>query len=358
MLRINCFLPLALLIAMTIASGVRAAEDTASGKHPRWEPAIGAIGAKNMVRNSGFELGTFGWASLGKRTGWSASLTGLYGEIVAEDAWEGGHCLRIELGPCKTPVTYFDCYPSARVVQSAPLAANIGWMDVVKGESYTLSAYMRADRRGVTAKLVFRFGTKQHPWPAPSERSRTFTLTDQWSRYAFTLPAEERDLCIALGPDMSAKPEACATVWIDAVQLERASAATSFASREPVELGFTAERFGNVFDVKEPVQLQVRGKNQTSQQVRIKVEAQLEDYFGTALPASSFALAIPPRSYASGLLPLAVTEPGFYRGIVSWRTDDVEHREELKMAAIQPYEYDDSCFGINHAPTTPESCEM
>lgn len=348
----------ALSAVLALASGILAAEEGPAAEHPRWEPAIAPIEAKNLLPNSSFELGASGWASLGKRTAWGAGVTGLYGEVQAGGAYDGGHCLRIDLGPCKTPVTYYDGYPAGRVVQHAPLAANIGWMDVVKGETYTLSAYMRADRPGVTANLVFRFGTKQIPWPSPTERTQAVTLTDQWARYAFTLPAEERDVCIALGPDMSAAPDVRATVWLDAVQIEKAPAPTDFVPREPVEVGFCTERFGNVFDVNEPVQLKVYGSNRTGEAAAIKVEARLEDYFGTARPASSFELRIPPRSDAAGFLPLGAAEPGFYRGTVAWTVGGIQHREALKMAAIQLYGHDDSPFGINHAPTTPESCEM
>src|SRR5690606_15277272 len=53
--------------------------------------------------------------------------------------------------------------------------------------------------------------------------TRRVTLTGDWARYSFTMEADEPDLFIALGPDLTATPDAAATVWIDAVQVEESS---------------------------------------------------------------------------------------------------------------------------------------
>jgi hypothetical protein len=113
--------------------------------------------SRNLLPNGSFEAGADGWSSLGKRSGWG-NLSALVGQVQANVAvaHDGLHCLRIDLGPGKTPVTYFDYFDPVRVEQQSPLAANVGWIKVEKGRKYTLSAWMRADRDGVPGVLMFR----------------------------------------------------------------------------------------------------------------------------------------------------------------------------------------------------------
>ena len=200
----------------------------------RWNPPIPSIGSTNLVPNSGFELGPEGWSTLGKRTAWGGDLCGLFGEVQKGGAREGDNCLRIELGPGKTVTTYYDGWPPGHTVQSAPLAANIGWMDIKQGETYTLSAYMRADRPAVQAQLAIRFGVDVATAPSPSKKTKTVTLSEDWARYAFTLQAEDEDAHIAIGPDLDRAPDAAATVWVDAVQFqEEAAVGVGGVGRKP-----------------------------------------------------------------------------------------------------------------------------
>jgi len=346
----------AFVLVLALAQTLLAQDDGPASAHPRWNPSVASIGSRNLLSNSSFECGPDRWASLGKSTAWGGDLTGLFGEIHSQGAWHGRHCLRIELGPGKTPVTHFNAWPLTRVVQAAPLAANVGWMDVVKGKTYTLSAYLRADRPDVPAQLLFRFGTDQRTYPSPTTRAKTVSLSEEWKRYSFTLQSEERDVFIALGPDLSAEPESSARVWIDAVQLEAGPVPTPFTLREPVELGIDSGRPGNVFDAGDPVALTVHGLSTLEEASTVQVEARLTDYFDLDLRPSAVTIDIPPRGTATVSLPLQVPGKGFYRAELAWKIGAVEHSYALDLAVIEPYRWDDSPFGINLAPTTPQLC--
>lgn len=338
--------------------GSSGAAESAPDEPPRWNPAIPDIDARNLLPNGGFECGTAGWSGLGRTTAWGGDLTSLHGEVVSDGAFHGDRCLRVELGPGKTPVTHFDGWPSARVVQAAPLAAQVGWLSVEKGERYTLSAWMRADREGVPATLVFRFGTNPIPWPSPSARSQRVVLTQEWARYSFTVAAEEAQMYVAVGPDLTDTPDAEAVVWIDAVQVEKGEAPTPFEPREPVEIGVETGRFGNVFLAADPVGLRVLGANNGPSATAVTVTARLEDYFGNPLPPSEIQLEIPSQGRAEAVLPLHTSGLGYYRARVTTSADDPAHERTVILGVIQAYKEEDGVFGINHAPVTAELARL
>ncbi len=327
----------------------------AADDNPRWNPPIPAIGSINLLPNAGFELGKDGWSSLGKPTAWAGDLCGLFGEIQEGGAFEGQRCLRVDLGPGKTLVTHsaYSYYGPEKVVQSSPLAANLGWMNVTVGQSYTLSAYMRADKDDVPTKMAFRFGEDFSAGFGDATYSKSVKLTTQWKRYTFTMAATKPDVYIQVGPDLSATPNAAATVWIDAVQVEQGDA-TAFLPRESVEIGLDSGHFGNVFDAGEPVQLTVSAVNTTGDAARVVVRAQLSDYFGTVLPETSVTVAVPANGALSTLLSLNTAGLGYYRANVSWDVGGVSHERTIKLAVIEPYPHQDSPFGTNHAPVVSQ----
>lgn len=539
----------------------------------RWNPPIPSIDSKNLLPNSSFELGTDGWSSLGKLTASGGDLCGLYGEIQTGGAFDGENCLKIELGPGKTLVTHSDYSlgDSQTMVQAAPLAANLGWMQVTEGKYYTLSAYMRSDVAGTPASLVFRFGGDVNGGFGSDTFSKRVALTQEWSRYSYTLEAYKPDLFIAAGPDLSATPEASATVWLDAVQLEEANAGsgeggatqtedfndnsldgiwgvttawntedtmqiadgvltfhktgttgagtaavtnaswpltgdfeleftiphladfaqndsvwvmprfvvtqptwtdviwlnigryqdkytvsdgvagkflanfplsseaciirltkttgqmvlsvavdggafstpvivgsswasvsdttevmlyllaqdwfssvkgsyavaiddlkitadgipgelitepTEYAPRETVEIGINTEHYGNLYDTADPLELTVCGANKTSTLASVEIHAQLVDYFGVLWPSTSCTLEIPENALAETQLPLNAPGAGYYKAHVSWEVGGVAHTRTITLSNVKTYPWDDSPFGINHAPTTTAACQQ
>ncbi len=333
---------------------------------PRWSPAVPPLPSTNLIPNSSFELGADGWSSLGKSTAAGGDLCGLYGVVQAGEAYDGDHCLRIELGPGKTPVTYSDYTlgSSQTVVQSAPLAANLGWISVTPGVTYTLSAFMRANREGVPADLALRFGGNVDAVVGADFHSKRVVLGTVWARYDFSMVAYAPDVFVALGPSLSDTPEASAVVWIDCVQLEASpgglepenTAPSTYVPREPVELGVHSERYGNLFDSNEAIGLKVTCANTTLEAAEIELHAQLEDYFGTPGPEAIHRWSIGPGARAENFLPLAVPGTGYYRAHLSWKLGGVAHSRTIKFSVVDTYPSQESVFGLNHVPTTDGAC--
>lgn len=342
----------ALVVASAYASGAAAADDV----RPLWNPQIPSTDARNLVPNSSFECGPCGWSSIGRPTAWGGDLCGLHGNVVQEDAVDGSSCLKIELGPGKTPVTQYDGYPAATVSQTSPLAANIGWIPVEVGETYTLSAYLRTDKPGTRARLLIRIGVDPRVgYYTQPDHAVTVELTDTWTRHSLTWVADEPQAFVAVGPDLESE-DAEATVWIDAVQFEKAAQPTDYARRSPVEVGFHTDRFGNIFDTGAPATLRVAVANATAEPVELRARAAVTDYFDEARQVPEFALTVPAGDTTEASWPLELGDTGFYRAALEWEAQEHKGSTGLKFAVIEPYGHDDSPFGINHAPTTQELC--
>ena len=318
----------------------------------RYNPRNATIDTGNLLPNGSFELGADHWSSLGRITGSVGDLSGLYGMIKIGGAFEGRRCLRVDMGPGMTPVTYADCWPPARVVQHAPLAASIGWSRVTQGQAYTLSAAMRSTVPGTLATLMFRYAGVPHTKHDILTRSKTVVLTDQWQRYRFTAEALTDDLCIAVGPDMSDRPEVAASVWIDAVQVSPGDDAGPFAYRQAVEIGMETRRYGNIFHQGDPVKFIIGGTNRTGRDVTIPIAVTIENYFGKVRSAPTVMLEIPSGDENFIVYSPAITQKGYYRLTLTWQAGGIEQSRVVKLAVIAPYKYADSCFGVNHGPST------
>jgi hypothetical protein len=355
-LRKGCIVQIATLVLGCFA--LAAAEPEAKVQPqvaPQWQPRLPLTDANNLIPNSGFELGTSGWSSLGEVTPWSGNLSTLFGKITSADKYEGEHSLEIALGPGKTPVIYDDSMPAASAEQLAPLAVNLGWVTVKAGETYTLSAYMKASRPGVPARLVMRFGGKILPKPEPKNWEKTVTLTKEWARYSFTARAADTSVCVGLGPDLRAQPDGAATVWIDAVQLERGARASNYAPRAPVEIAIGSGRLGNVYAADAPVSIKIAVANQSQRAAKLEVTLSLLDYFDKTLPQTPQSLTAHAGATIAQEIPLAIPGPGFYRLVASVATSDgLKQETNFPLAVIYEYGKPDSPFGVNNPPATPD----
>lgn len=335
------------------AQGTRSAEAAAI---PRFNPRCDVFASKNLVRNASFECGAESWSSLGKQTGWGGDLSGLYGDVVSGEAWDGTHCLKISMGPGATPVTYFDVWPPIHERQHAPLAANVGWMSVTPGEPLTLSAYLKSNVAGAKARFLFRFA--KNALEPVQQAVHEVTLSPEWTRYSVTQAALNEDVCIAVGPDMSGMPDTAASFWLDAVQLEAGSQATAFETREPVELGVTTGHYGNVFFRPESVTFNICGDNRSGVDVSVLLRLEIQDYFGRALFPTVCRVELPEGRQVAVPWVAPVTGKGHYRANVTWTANGRDHARTFAFTVVEPYPHDDSPFGLNHPATTDAQLKL
>jgi hypothetical protein len=321
---------------------------------PAWQPRVPDTTATNLVPNSGFEAGEAGWSSLGRKTGYGGGLGSLFGKVTTAQKFEGAHSLEVALGPGKTVTTYYDVLPAATVRQLDPLAMNIGWITVIPGQSYTLSAYLKADRAGVPARLAVRFGGKILPSPEVKMIEQAVTLTTEWKRYAFTFQATEASAFVGAGPVLADQPDAAATVWIDAVQLEKSEAPSAYAPRAAVEVALESGRYGNVFPDGTPPVLTFTAVNRTEKTVDLDVVVELTDYFDAALPPLQRRVSVPARGRVAEPVALSLPGPGYYKLTAKTTGAGVADTRRFPLAVIHEYKQADGPFGMNHPPATAE----
>lgn len=326
----------------------KAAMDTL--KTVKRDPRVPVVKSGNMLPNSSFEAGEGGWSSIGGHTGWGGDLTGLVGSVVKAKAVDGNHCLKIELGPGKTQVTYYDSWPAARVAQAAPLAANIGWIAVTPGNWYTLSAYMRADRDGVPAHLQQEHGLPPYYGEKVLSEKKEVVLSRKWKRYSVSVQAKASDLFIAVGPAVKEEGDK-AVVWIDAIQLEEGRGATPYRPRRDWEFEIASARFGNIYHHGEIPYWQV-GYTNRSKPHELIVEQELTDYFGQVVSRKKRKIQLKGQTADRFQWSLPLKDPGFYKAKYTWQEGETKREKVFRLAIIKPYTGKDALFGVNHAPVS------
>lgn len=314
----------------------------------------------NLVPNGGFECGADGWGSAewDRPLHWGGPMNGLFGKVVADQAYEGRQSLRIELTPENQPVSYFDYYDLYRTPIKAPLAANIGFLEVEPGRSYVLSAWMKAARPDTPARLAVR----QYAGGSFDEAIR---LSTEWRRYELQFEPKRRWCYVLAGPDLIERsgetPPTQATVWVDAVQLEQATGATGFLPRQPVELGLETDKVGNVFDWDEPLRFHLTlsgsGLKQTAEAT---VAFHLTDFFDREIWRNDIRDEIPAGSVAEHVveLPPDPERRGFLKLHAVLTCGDTRAERSMRLAAIPIYGGGDSRFGVNHAYPWPHLLDL
>jgi hypothetical protein len=103
----------------------------------------------------------------------------LIGELDDKTSAHGRFSLKVTLSEPNLPTFYFDWFDPIRQPVRSIVVAHHGWVTVNRGQPYTLSAFMKANRPNVVGVLFVRQSDGRN-------LSRNFTLTTDWQRYSFT----------------------------------------------------------------------------------------------------------------------------------------------------------------------------
>lgn len=315
--------------------------ETSGGQ--QWFPQIATDGVKNFVPNSSFECGAANWGSLTYGlSGWAGNLYRLEGEVDATVAQHGRSGLKLSLTPKTLPVFYFDYYDPVRQPVRRVLAANRGWFRVRPGEPLTLSAFLRADGEGVAAQLAAN--------EAPSRLQRKqVTVGKEWQRHEFTFVPTQPCLFIAVGLDLEASKRDAATLWLDAIQLERGEHATPYEARQSVEAFLESAVASNIFtNPAAGMRFTLQAFNDSTRPQAVRGTLQVTDFFDRLRETQEWTLSVPPRQDANlDLRVLSRGGHGFFRA--TWTSGVCT--QSLRCAVIAPSAKDstDSPLGFNHA---------
>jgi hypothetical protein len=332
-----------------------------AGQNPR-RPGriIPSDGRTNLVPNASFESGTVGWGSAERDqvVHWGGRMNRLFGTIDIKEAFHGQCSLRIELTPDTQPLSFFDYFDLHRAPIQAPLAASIGFIEVEPDHPYTLSVYMKAAQADTPARLAIR-----------QFEGRSFEkgvrASERWERYAMTFKPTSRWCYVLAGPDLRKtdqypEPPPRATVWVDAVQLERAEKSSTFVSRDKVEIGVETDKPGNVFGWDEPLKLLLIAANSTNVEQPAQVVLWLTDFFDAEVWRTELDLMVPACGrIEKELLPQNSDRlRGFLRLHARLHQGDVVSEQTMRLSVIPLHQKPDSRFGVNHAYPWPHLLDL
>lgn len=318
---------------------------------------VAAAGRRNLVPNASFECGSDGWGSAewDRTAHWGGLMNRLFGQLDSQQASDGRTSLRIELNPDNQPVSFFDYYDLHRSPVRAPLAGNQGFLEVEPGQAYTLSACLRAaedDTPALLAVRLFGGGSQQKP----------VRVGRDWQRFALTFKPTARWCYVLAGPDLRPAPDrpappARATVWLDAVQLERAESPSEFQTSQPVEIGLSTDKTGNVFDWDEPLRIRLTVRSREPDRLRdARIEWRMTDFFDRQVRAEAIDRVASGETVLE--IPSSETLRGFLRVHARLTAGDLVSERAMRIAAIPIHRGDNSRFGVNHAYPWPHLLDL
>jgi len=310
---------------------------------PHRLPQLPASVDQNLLPNSSFELGGFGWGSLGQgRTSWAANLFRLEGELDESQAYHGRRSWKLTISPEKRLLTYFDYFDPSVTELRRVLIAHEGWVPLEPGKTYEFSAAVKANRSPVPVTVQIKQDERTRTW--------NFQAGNEWQRLSVRFRAEGAYAYGAIGLDASHSDQDT-TLWIDAVQFRcvpSQEGSLLYAPARLVESCVVTDQPGNIFTApNQGLALRLRAYNADSKIHQLRGKLWIDDYRDRTVHTETVAVDIPPNTCVEKVFDgLLVDRKGFFR--ITWQAEGAP-RQVLRAALIEPYREQDSVFGMNHA---------
>lgn len=314
-----------------------------------FHPQLATVGVRNLIPNSSFECGGVGWGSyIPNLTSWSGNAYRLLGEVDASTAFHGRRSLRVTLDE-RHPLMYrWDYFDAVNQPIDSVLTGHVGWVPVQPHTRFVLSCYLKADSADTPAVLLVRQSSG-------GALRRSVTVDVEWKRYSFSFTPTASFLWTAVGLDLSNSDLQTATLWLDAVQLERAETPSPYTPRAMMESGIATPAVGNLFaDPDQGLAVDVVLWNSDAAPRTAAGRLAVTDFFDREVASRRVTRRVPSHTaVAVHLTGLLKGKRGFFR--VHWRP--AGHRapypQTLRCAVVDPYPAADSPFGMNHAYPWP-----
>lgn len=222
----------------------------------------------NLLPNSSFETGWNRW-QFERTTAMSSNL--LYTPVLAE-AWssDGGRTGRSYARINDAKFRYSFIYAPVRLPRDL--------------RNYTLSWYARSSSAGLSYSVQWKPLAAQSSYAAiPNPTGYTWNLSTtstNWIRYSTNfawagVPTSEIRI-----DWYSAAASGAAYVDVDDVQLEEGTTATAYAQAEPVEIGVTSGRLGNLYGPSDTIDVSAVTYNSLAYSTNVSATVAVFDYLG------------------------------------------------------------------------------
>ncbi len=189
----------------------------------QFHPAIATKGLINLIPNSSFECDSAQWGSYSpKISTWAGNINQQWGTIDRSTAKHGQCSLRLDIDKSKPRTFCWDYYEPLVEPVVTVVSANMGWIPVHAHETYVLSCYLKSDHADTPALLLVHNAQR-------GSQVKAIKVDENWHRYELTFQPRSEFVWIGTGLDLSGSDIQSARLWIDAVQLERGTEASSYA---------------------------------------------------------------------------------------------------------------------------------
>ena len=303
------------------------------------------IACKNFIYNSGFECGLDGWGSTTTESGMSyGGLDELIGKIDSNIVYQGQNSLRIDLSPETFPQYNFDYFHIVQKKVRDPLIMNEGWIPVEKDKEYVLSAYLKTDTEGLKARM----GIKN--FQSKIINTEIKNLSTEWKRFSVTVRPESEYCCVVVGPDFNLTKQKRGAIWIDGIQFEENSKASSYEPSKPVEIGLELNKTTNIFNSGETIHIISDIRNNKKQNIFVDFKFELLDFFDTRINTISFNKNVEPEMTLSEKTDIGTLPTGFYsiKATINEKNIVIK-KKRLRLAVVPKRNIQKSIFGVNHA---------
>ncbi len=271
--------------------------------------------AANWLRNSSFELGPRPWQSFS----WAAKSSTT--SIDAEFAHTGRHSFLMDRSG-----EDHDWWSTVWLIGP--------WLHLQRGETVTLSAWVRADRPDVQVRLDIQRGTEGRAVtgvPQEAELGQFYQVGADWQRLVLTgaLPISYKD---GYRPRMSLVTKPC-KLWIDDVQMALGPE-RPYAPAASVEIGLSAEEDRAAYDRGEAGRAVLHAYNATDQPQQATVRLAERGPDGSGFLAEDATLTVPAHDgIARPVGPIVFWQPGHY----TVTAETAGQQAELTFAAFRDH---------------------
>jgi len=187
-----------------------------------------------------------------------------------------------------------------------------------RGQKYTVSAWMKADKPGVKANII----CAEESWGGNDWGA--FPVTTEWKRYSFpffTSEFKKGGYCLTwIGIDSGCKE---GSLWIDAVQVEEGDL-SDFQPSAEVEYGISVASPEKLFESGSPCKAALSVRNNGKAQLDGKVDYVIKDFWEKPVFTGTVPVSMKAGSTASYPVDFGKLSCGYYRGYFTASTGEVE----------------------------------
>jgi hypothetical protein len=307
----------------------------------RWLPAIPGEGVTNALPNSSFEGGEAWGCSAGRGADWTADVFRRVGQWDDSQAVHGSRSWKVTLSPDHPLMLYGGYTQLAAAVPSLELG-HAGWVRVQPGQPYVFSVYVKSDQSDMSVGI----GLKE-PEDWRRSKQRAADIGRQWKRIEVSYTPQGEFLRGYLTFGLAEDKKQPRTLWLDAAQFERGTAASPFHPRAELEAGIETGVTGNLFtDPAAGLRFRLRAYNDAKESKPLRGRLCVTDFWDRTVWEEKPDLVVAPGQAAERAYAVLAGRRGFFR--IHWQPEG-GLEQTLRAAVIEPSGEPDAIFGFNHA---------